>query len=232
MPTEHVEGALPIGGGAVVQGGMENSGGGLARPPAPQTNPMTFNTPGNYLFGIPAGVASIVVHQRGGGGGGGVGAATLGGDGGGGGGYATYTLGAPLIVAGGIINVTVGAGGASAANGTSSKARSPVDPTIGVTSNGGHAPAGAGGTGGTNLLAAGTGLINPTIVTGTAGSVHATTTGGTGGAGGSGGGAGGAGGATGKAGSAGTAPGGGGGGGGSTAAPGGAGAHGEVIISW
>lgn len=228
MATEQVGGVLKLGGGAQVAGALQNLGGGLAKPPAPQTNPTVFDTVGLHLFGVPKGVGTVVIEQWGSGmGGENSFAPTSGGAGGGSGAYAKYEFTGGLCPAGGVLTVTIGAPGVGGL--------SPTDPVYVVTS-GGAAKVSSGGAnvsaGGTNTVTAGTGLTVGTNTAGGAGAAAAGKVGGDGGDAPAGGGGGGAGGADTKNGAPGVAPGGGGGGAGAGGHSGGAGAPGKVSISW
>jgi len=234
MPGNKVGGQMSVRGGGQLAGGFATSeGGGRGNPPAPQTNPMVYEGPGNYLFGVPKGVSLITVEQWGGGGGGSAGtSAVSGGYGGGGGAYAKFTMGGPLIVAGGTVQITIGTGGAAGVGGQIAQTGENA-PAANVGSHGGS-KGDSSPDGGLNVITTGTGLTIIADTPGAAGSKFATTTGGDGGdGGGAGGGAGGAGGAPGKNGTAGTAPGGGGGGyGAGGGAVSGAGGAARVSISW
>lgn len=187
----------------------------------------TVTTPGNYTFTVPCGVTSLTV-QAWGGGGGGYGDNNengVTGRGGGGGAYTTATL---AVTSGQVINFTVGGGGT---------AGSPIGGNGGdttfltLTAGGGvGGNVGAGGTGG--IATGGTTNLNG----GTSTSTGSATAGAAGGAGaGPGGGAGGAGGGNGVNGTNGSTIGGGGGSSGDRsggAENGGAGARGEIRITY
>lgn len=186
----------------------------------------TFTASGSFV--VPCGVTSIQVQAWGGGGGGAgdgnTSSASGAAGGGGAGGYSAATI---AVVPGSTINFIVGTGGAGgngAANGANGG-----NTTFGtVTANGGvggRVEGGGGGAGGTG-----------TTANGGSGGNGAGTTGGNGGtAGGPGGGTGGAGGTLNGNGSTGGIPGGGGGGAGNRsggAEDGGAGARGQIIITY
>lgn len=181
-----------------------------------------FTTNGNFT--VPCGVTSIQVECWGGGGGGaGDGTSnTTAGCGGGGGGYSLAVI---SVTPGVVIPYTVGtggAGGASGANGTAGTATT-FSVVTAAGGAGGRAEAAGGGAGGAG-----------STTNGNNGLCTATTTGGAGGSSPSGG-AGGAGGANGVNGGVGSAPGGGGGGSGNRsggAEDGGAGARGQIRITY
>ena len=196
-------------------------------------SPFTDNTNnGSETFVVPTGVTSVTVQIWGaGGGGGGSTTSGSGGSGGGGGGYTTKTF---SVTAGENITYTIGTGGIA---GTSAG----VIGGTGVTTTLNHIPSttvltGTGGTGGNfNKGTVGSGGSG-TGGTTTAGSpgIIGTTSGGNGGNGGNAASTGGAG-SLNLAGVAGTIPGGGGGGGernGGTNMAGGAGANGQVTITF
>jgi hypothetical protein len=235
---------------------------GWYEPKTAQANTDTYTTAGTYTWTAPAGVTSVTVETWAGGGGGGGVALGWGGSaadaGGGGGGQ--YSSSVVTVVPGNNYQVVVGAGGAAGSNaggpggtgGNSTFATTTVVATGGsggggVTSNNGAGTAGAGGSGGTGTTkynggngAAGgaSGALTGGAGGGGAGSTGAGgnasgTTAGTGTA--NGGGNGGAGRTTAGAGNAGLQEGGGGSGAGTTsttAYAGGAGADGQVSISW
>lgn len=87
----------------------------LCPSPLAAQSTVTFSSPGNQTWTVPAGVASVQVEAWGGGGGGGGAGANYALTGGGAGGsYVRYTL---PVTAGTVINLTVGAGGAGGAGG-------------------------------------------------------------------------------------------------------------------
>jgi hypothetical protein len=232
MAGDSMGGRLSVGGGAQSAGAFAGGGAAPNLPAPPQANPAVFDTPGQALYGIPSGVTEVTVEAWGGGGGGSKGSgATFGGDGGGGGSYAKYTLGAPLIVSGGVLQVTVAAGGGPNLNGGFSLVAG-TDHAVNVTCNGGVHGSGSA-KGGVAVENAGAGLTVITNTNGGDAAGHVGKAGSNGGTGGGpGGGAGGAGGADTKAGSDGEQPGGGGGGNGAgLVTPAGSGGAGKVVIS-
>lgn len=235
MPSERATGGVRLRGQGQQPGTFSRGGGGSGvQPPAPVTSPAIYAA-GSHLFGIPSGVTTVTVEQWGGGGAGNTGAGTAtGGQGGGSGAYAKYTLGGALIVPGGKLTITVGAGSADpTATAGLTKVLPSGNPAIYVQSGGGKG-GGAGGSYGSNTVNAGTGLVVVTNTHGVNGSTTSAVTGGAGGTAPSGG-TGGAGGAMGEPGAAGAVPGAGGGGGGGgvvVTGTGGAGAGGRVKITW
>ncbi|WP_044117959.1 T9SS type A sorting domain-containing protein [Alkaliflexus imshenetskii] len=109
----------------------------------------TFTTPGNGTWTVPAGVTQITVEAwGGGGGGGGSNSNNNGGSGGGGGGYATYTI---TVTPGQSIPYTVGAGGSGGAANNSFAGNGGNSAILSLTANGGtggRGNAGAAGVGG------------------------------------------------------------------------------------
>lgn len=196
--------------------------------------PGADNTAGiGKTYNIPANVTSVKAEVWGSGGsGGGSNSNGNSGSGAGGGGYTTKTF---AVTAGDLITYTVGAGaaagvvGANGNNGNlSSLAHIPTATNLtGNAGSRGNANSGTGGTGGT-------GAGGTTNTTGATGGAGATATGGNGGDGGNAAGTGGAG-QTNVNGLAGTIPGGGGGGGefgGGSSRAGGAGANGQVTLTF
>ncbi|MGV3630664.1 MAG: GEVED domain-containing protein [Bacteroidota bacterium] len=189
---------------------------------------------GTTSYTVPCGVTSITVNVWGGGGGGGKGSANglgagRGGGGGAAGGFCSRTY---AVTPGQVISCVVGAGGASATNGSAS---SFSGPGFTLVANGGakgnNAPNGTTpGTGGTNGAGVGDATGGTTNTQGNNGNGGANPAGGTGGANAAAGS--GAGGAT--AGGAGGAPGGGGGGSNGSLLPGngGAGGSGRITVTW
>lgn len=195
-------------------------------------NSVTYSGAGSYTFTVPTCTNYICIETWGGGGGGGGVSVTSGSGGGGGGG--AYGSGCFTVTPGSGLSVTVGAGGAGGSignNGISGSASSVGSVPL-ISAGGGAygvgvttASSGAGGNGGTCSA-----YVNIPGYDGGNGIIGNCGTGGKGGAGGNGG-VGGNGGSC-ANGSAGTAPGGGGGGGNSGTRTGGAGASGQVKISW
>ena len=156
-------------------------------------NPGTYtsSTAGSGVVSIPSGTISFTVEAWGGGGGGGISRALTppfnAGGGGGSGAYASYTLNLPTPYSnywGQTFNYTVGAGGISAVNGTSSTVSggtfSPFTLLFAGGGNRGNngsaactAPGGAGGR-------AGGGPAGSTLTTGTTGNPGCSTVAGTG----------------------------------------------------
>lgn len=219
-----------------------------------QTTTQTFTASGTFT--VPAGVNKVTVKAWGGGGGGGgvESGGTSNKSGGGGGGGAFVLNNSVTVTPGANVTVTVGTGGTGTVNqnggtGGSSTFGSAVPVTApggqgGIRGIGGGDVTGAGGTGGSGTHDGGTGATAPSATesggggggageTGAGGSTTSATAG-AGGAGG--GGAGGAGRTDNGDGSPGNAPGGGGGGGSTQGVDadraGGAGARGEVIVSF
>lgn len=188
----------------------------------PLVSPVTYTSSGSFI--VPDGVYQLTVECWGGGGaGGGSTSNNYGGSGGGGGGY---SKGQVNVTPGQVINFNVGTGGTgSTSNGTAGGTTSFLTLTANG-GNGGGSNSGAVGTGGT---ATGGSISNITGSNGTSGGSIGGN-GGTGAAGGTGGTGG-----TNANGTAGNPPGGGGGGGergGGNSRSGGAGADGQVLISW
>lgn len=232
MAGDKVGGTMKGGGAGQLAGGFASGmQGGRANPPAPQTNPMVYDTPGDYLFGIPKGVTVVTVEQWGAGGSGGEGGTAAGGKGGGGGAYSKYTFGEPLFAAGGVLTVAVGGPVSDFTPGGASGVIC-IGHTPRVVSQGGISGHN-GGAGATNIVVAGAGLTVLTDTAGAAGAAAVGKVGGDGGdGGGAGGGAGGAGGADTKAGAVGSQPGGGGGGAGANNAGKALAGAGKLVISW
>lgn len=187
----------------------------------PQVATTTANANGTYT---PSDQGSLTVQLWGGGGGGGGGAFLLlsipGGDGGGGGGYSESAPTA--VMTSNTYTHTLGAGGGVGGvsgdpddSGRDGSDATVTGPGISLSATGGEGGAGADTP---DTGAGGIGTGGPVNGTGTAGTIHASTSGGAGGgAAGAGGGGGGGGGLFGNPGVAGTTPGGGGGGGGKQA---------------
>ncbi len=192
-----------------------------------QTSPHTITAVGAGNFTVPCGVTEITVEVWGGGGAGGGASANPRAGSGGGGGYVTATI---AVTPGQVLPYTVGGGGTGVAGGNGNNGG---NSTIGgLTANGG-----AGGTANGGAAGIGGGGAGGAVTSGTNGTVgnNATPLSGTGGTGGNGG-AGGAG-ITGNTnGNPGTVPSGGGGGasknGGGGNRTGGAGARGQIRITW
>jgi hypothetical protein len=233
MAGERVGGRSPLAGAGIVAGTQVSSGGGRAKPPEPQPNPVVLDTAGTYLVGIPKGTTLATIEQWGGAAAGGQASGANGGGGGGSAAYAKYTFAGVTIPKGGKFTVQVGFGGTAGGAGQTTIVLNGGN-NAKVTSGRGEQPAGAvGGAGGVNLVTPGSGL---TVITNTAGSAGASGSGSTGGNGadapGSGG-TGGTGGTVGQFGTAATSPGAGGGGnGGSVSGNAGNGGVGKVIITF
>ena len=178
----------------------------------------TFTSSGTFI--VPPGVTSIIVECWGAGGaGGGSSANNNGGSGGGGGGYCINTL---TVTPGQVINYTVGTGNNGTVGNGLAGGNTSFLTVIATGGGGGGADKGAIGVGGSG--SGGTSTVGGNCTLGT-------NRGNAGGAGANGG-AGGAGNVNNSNGNPGTAPGGAGGGGESTGRVGGAGANGQVIVSW
>ncbi len=223
-----------------------------------ESSPATYSTPGTYTFTPPAGVTSVLVQAWGGGGGGGSsnanGTQRRAGGGGGGGGFTSSNI---TVTPGNNYTVVVGAGGTAGNADDGGNGGNSTFNTNSVIANGGRGGErggnGAAGTGAANGSATGTGTVLRRGGNGTAGQNNTRSGAGGGGAGttGNGGAASGITGGTGTAigggnganglnsrgaGNNGNTFGGGGSGGYNTAGQletnGGAGANGQVIITW
>ncbi|HLF52296.1 glycine-rich domain-containing protein, partial [Flavobacterium sp.] len=195
-----------------------------------QTTTETFSTSGTWI--CPAGVTSATVKVWGGGGsGGGSSANNNGGSGGGGGGYSTKTF---AVLPGQTITYTIGTGGTAGAVGADGNTGLPTTlthapSTTSITANGGAKGIANGGAFGTG----GTAIGGTTNTSGSDGAVGGSAPGGNGGNGGNAPSTGGSG-QTNNNGSSGIIPGGGGGGGerGGGDWSGGAGANGQITITY
>lgn len=179
-----VGGRSPLGGmqtPAARVGAKKANANGLASGVGLQSNPLLITTPGVHRIGVPSGAMSATVQLLGAGG---AGAPTdpeavAGGQGGGGGGGWTGTLTDPLIVPGGVLEVTIGAGqsavGVSKVN-TTLKRIFP-GPTITITTASAAFNSAAGGT----AFAPKDGAVEVSKSNGVAGSAAVGTAGGTGG---------------------------------------------------
>lgn len=216
--------------------------------PAPGSQ--TWSACGTYSFLVPDGVTSLTIECWGSGGGGGASGDNVGGGGGGGGGYSSAIV---SVTPGQNLSVVVGCGGFGGTNGDGGRGDS--SSAGGVSAGGGGkgtvgsvSASGAGGSGGSGNFTGGTGgngAPSNVVGGGGGGGGGVASSGGTGPSGitpssttgGGGGGDGGSGGGTNTNGGSGGSPGGGGGGGGGSSSGGvniggGAGADGQVTISW
>lgn len=124
----------------------------------------TITTPGSGTWTVPAGVTSVIAEVWGGGGGGGSGTSSNTGSGGGGGGYGRKSF---SVTPGNNVNYTVGAGGTwvtSGAGNPGTESWFSTNLSAGVLANGGAA--GTTTTGGSGGSASGTGAVTYTGGTG------------------------------------------------------------------